>query len=131
MTFLSEDPPTRRDSQSRCNSTLSMTEEPSTVEYVARTKLVEDAVRAVERLGAFTANADSTRELEKLTKKYETCVHGLQRVEQHRGKLLAEIDELTQQHLALMGEYSKVRAINQNLYEKVKTLDAMKELLGS
>lgn len=138
MTFLSEDPPTRRDStQSSRNSTLSMTEEqsiteePSAVRYVDRTKLMEDAVRAVKRLGASTANADSTRELRELTRKYEICVQGRQSVEQHRGELLAHIDELKQQNLTVMSEYSKLRAINQHLGKKVEKLDAMRKLLGS
>jgi chromosome segregation ATPase len=139
MTFLSEKPPTREHStQSRISTSsesysineASATEEASTAKEVDHTKLLKDAVSAVKRLGASTANADLTRQLKDARRDRQFFINTIRSLEEHRAELLADNEKLEQQNETITSEYSKVKVINQQLSRKVKTLDAMRELLG-
>jgi chromosome segregation ATPase len=163
MTFISDDTctPTRNQStQSRSSTSsefsrtteASTTERSPTVEGVDHTKLMKDAVRAVERLGAFTANADLTRANADLTRQLKHArrdkdfgIEVIGNLEEHRAELLAnngklkdyaaklhaDKEELEQRIGTLMSEYSRLKVTNEQLGRKVTKLDEMRELLGS
>ena len=84
------------------------------------TKLLENALGAVRKLhAAAVPDTKSTRELmikfNTLKRRFDICCYTLQNVEDHRTELKAQVEEL--------------EATNQELGKKVKTLDAMRDLL--
>ena len=86
-----------------------------------RTKLLENALGAVRKLHAAAvpdtnSTKKLTKELDTLRRKFNICCHTLQNVEDHRTELIAQVE--------------KLEAMNQELGKKVKTLDAMRDLLG-
>lgn len=87
-----------------------------------RTKLLENALGAVRRLHASVPDTKLAKELNTLRGKFQSYVHALQSVADHRDELLAKNEKLEVTNQAL-------KVTNQALGKEVKTLDAMRDLL--